>query len=414
MRNALLITSLLFFYSCQSQDNSVAKNTETFEQVEAYTEKNLPIITGAEQMSAYIHLLQNKKVGLGVNQTSVIGNTHLIYTLLSNNIKVEKIYAPEHGFRGTADAGEKIKDGIDTKTGIKVVSLYGSNRKPTVADLQNIDVLVFDIQDVGARFYTYISTLHYVMEAAAENNIDVLVLDRPNPNGHYVAGNIREEKFKSFVGMHPIPIIHGMTIGEYAQMINGENWLANGLQCKLEVITCQNYNHNTRYELPIKPSPNLPNARAIELYPSICFFEGTNISLGRGTEFPFQVFGAPNIPKDLVNFSFIPRSVEGAKNPPHLDKICFGFDLRTSNLSFQSNATINLDYVISMYNLYPDKSKFFLSNGFFDLLAGSDKLRKAIIEGKTSDEIYTEWKKDEAMFMLTREKYLLYKDFDKE
>lgn len=405
--------SFLFFSSCQSQENVIAHNKENIEKIKETVDKALPIITGAEQIDTYIHLLQGKKVGLVVNQTSVIGNTHLIDTLLSNKIKIEKIYAPEHGFRGTADAGEKIKDGVDTKTGIKVVSLYGNNRKPSVSDLQNIDILVFDIQDVGARFYTYISTLHYVMEAAAENNITVLVLDRPNPNGHYVAGNIREDKFKSFIGMHPIPIVHGMTIAEYAKMINGENWLINGLQCKLEVITCQNYDHNTPYDLPIKPSPNLPNARSIELYPSICFFEGTNISLGRGTDFPFQVFGAPNIPKDLVNFSFTPRSVEGAKNPPHLDKTCYGFDLSKDNSLFQSNSPINLDFVITMYNIYPDKSTFFLANGFFDLLAGSDKLRKAIVAGKTSEEIYAGWKKDEDAFLLKRQKYLLYPDFEK-
>lgn len=397
-----------FLFSCNAQ---VQVNTSEPE-LKVIENKDLPIVTGAEQLSAYLPLLKGKRVGLVVNQTSMVGNVHLLDTLLVLKVAVEKIYAPEHGFRGTADAGEKIKDGIDTKTGKKVVSLYGSNRKPKPEDIADIDILIFDIQDVGARFYTYISTLHNVMEAAAENGKEVLVLDRPNPNCHYVAGNIREEKFKSFVGMHPIPVVHGMTIAEYAQMINGEKWLAGGVQCKLKFVKCLNYTHLTPYDLPVKPSPNLPNARSIELYPAICFFEGTEISLGRGTEFPFQVFGAPNIPQDLTDFSFTPRSVEGAKNPPHLDKTCYGFDLRKPHEFFQSDVKINLDFLITMYNLYPEKDKFFLKNGFFDLLAGTDKLRLDIIAGKSSEEIYQGWKKDEEAFMKTRSKYLLYPDFN--
>lgn len=397
-----------FLFSCNAQ---VQVNTSEPE-LKVIENKDLPIVSGAEQLSAYLPLLKGKRVGLVVNQTSMVGNVHLLDTLLVLKVAVEKIYAPEHGFRGTADAGEKIKDGIDTKTGKKVVSLYGSNRKPKPEDIADIDILIFDIQDVGARFYTYISTLHNVMEAAAENGKEVLVLDRPNPNGHYVAGNIREEKFKSFVGMHPIPVVHGMTIAEYAQMINGEKWLAGGVQCKLNFVKCLNYTHLTSYDLPVKPSPNLPNARSIELYPAICFFEGTEISLGRGTEFPFQVFGDPSIPQDLTDFSFTPRSVEGAKNPPHLDKTCYGFDLRKPHVLFQSDAKINLDFLITMYNLYPEKDKFFLKNGFFDLLAGTDKLRLDIVAGKSSEEIYQGWKKDEEAFMKTRSKYLLYPDFN--
>jgi uncharacterized protein YbbC (DUF1343 family) len=370
------------------------------------------LLTGATQTAAYLPMLKGKKVGLVVNQTSMIGNVHLLDTLLATGVEVKKIYAPEHGFRGTADAGEKIKDGMDTKTGLPVVSLYGSNKKPTADNLKGIDIIVFDIQDVGVRFYTYISTLHYVMEAAAENNVSVIVLDRPNPNGHYVAGNILNMEFASFVGMHPIPIVHGMTIGEYARMINGEQWLANGVQCDLRVIPCMNYTHNTAYELPVKPSPNLPNARSIELYPSLCFFEGTDISLGRGTDFPFQVMGAPQIPKEMTDFSFTPRSMEGAKNPPHLDKLCYGFDLRQPHPLFNSDYQLNLSYLITMYNLFPDKDKFFLKNGFFDKLAGGDQLRKDIVAGKSAEEIYEAWKADEEKFMLTRKKYLLYPDFE--
>jgi uncharacterized protein YbbC (DUF1343 family) len=396
----------LFFASCTGQSN----RSETVVSVK--NTANQSIVTGAERTSVYLPFLQNKKVGLVVNQTSVVGQVHLLDTLLKLGVDVVKIYAPEHGFRGTADAGEKIKDGIDTKTGLKVVSLYGNNRKPKPEDIADVDVLVFDIQDVGARFYTYISTLHYVMEAAAENNKEVLVLDRPNPNGHYVAGNILDMKFKSFVGMHPIPVVHGMTVAEYAQMINGEKWLEGAVQSQLTVVPCLNYTHSTRYELPVKPSPNLPNARSIELYPSICFFEGTDVSLGRGTDFPFQAIGAPQMPSDLTDFEFTPRSMEGAKNPPHLDKTCYGFDLREHHLLFQSENLLNLDYLIVMYNLFPEKDKFFLKNGFFDKLAGSDQLRKDIVAGKSSEEIYNSWKKDEEKFKQTRKQYLLYPDFE--
>lgn len=404
MKNYILLFFFCsyFFTACNAQTKSYSiEETEN------------SIVVGASKFDYYLPLLENKKVGLVVNQTSLVEQTHLADTLLSLGVKVEKIFAPEHGFRGVADAGKKINDGIDTKTGLKVVSLYGSYRKPKAEDIVDIDILIFDIQDVGARFYTYISTLHYVMEAAAENSKMVVVLDRPNPNGHYVAGNVLDIKFKSFVGMHPIPIVHGMTVGEYAQMINGEGWLEGNIECKLEVIFCDNYSHTTPYDLPVKPSPNLPNARAIALYPSICFFEGTQISVGRGTSFPFQAIGAPKIDKGLSNFHFQPKSMEGATNPPHLNKLCFGFDLRENNAPFNfTENDIYLDYLITMYNLYEDKQNFFLENNFINLLAGTDQLKKDIIAGLTAAEIKAKWQPGLENFKKIRKQYLLYEDFE--
>jgi uncharacterized protein YbbC (DUF1343 family) len=311
----------------------------------------------------------------------MIGNTHLVDSLLSLGINIITVFSPEHGFRGTADAGAKIEDGIDSKTGLPIISLYGNNKKPRKEQLKGIDILVFDIQDVGVRFYTYISTLHYVMEAAAENNIKVIVLDRPNPNGHYVDGPILDTNFKSFVGMHPVPIVHGMTIGEYAKMINGENWITT--RCELIVIEMENYTHNTNYDLPIKPSPNLQNARAVNLYPSLCLFEGTNISVGRGTDYPFQHFGAPYLKS---NYSFMPKSGEGSKYPKHEDIVCFGTDLR-----FQEDylTDLNLNWIIETFKQCSEKEEFF--NNFFDKLAGTDKLKKQIIAGMTAKEIKASW-----------------------
>ena len=356
------------------------------------------LVLGAERTNIYLPLLKNKKIAVVGNQSSMISNTHLVDSLLSLKINVVKVFSPEHGFRGKADAGAKIEDETDEKTGLPIISLYGKNKKPTVEQLKGIELLLFDIQDVGARFYTYISTLHYVMEAAAENNIKVIVLDRPNPNGHYIDGPIREKGFESFVGMHPIPIVHAMTIGEYAQMINGEKWIAR--QCDLTVIEMENYTHDMSYDLTIKPSPNLPNSRAINLYPSLCLFEGTNVSLGRGTEYPFQHFGAPYLKS---NYSFTPKSGEGSKSPPHENKKCYGTDLR-----FQDNylEEINLNWLIESYNNCPEKEKFF--NSFFDKLAGTDKLRSQIIEGKTAKEIKESWQENLNEFKKIRNKYLLY------
>ena len=356
------------------------------------------IVLGAERTDTYLPLLKNKNVGVVANQTSMIANTHLVDSLLSLEIDVVKVFSPEHGFRGKADAGAIIEDGIDSKTGIPIISLYGNNKKPTREQLLGIDVLVFDIQDVGVRFYTYISTLHYVMEAAAENNIKVIVLDRPNPNGHYVDGPILDTNFKSFVGMHPVPIVHGMTIGEYAKMINGENWITT--RCELIVIEMENYTHNTNYDLPIKPSPNLQNARAVNLYPSLCLFEGTNISIGRGTDYPFQHFGAPYMKS---NYSFMPKSGEGSKYPKHEDIMCFGTDLR-----FQEDylTAINLNWIIETYKQCSEKEEFF--NDFFNTLAGTDKLKKQIIAGKTAKEIKAKWEEGLEEFKEVRKKYLIY------
>ena len=402
----LLLLSLLFLFSCQAQNE--AKTTG------AAVVKDNPqeIKTGAavflEQLDAY----QNKNIALLVNPTSVVNDMHLVDALLQKNLKLVKIFAPEHGFRGKADAGETIKDGVDSKTNLPVISLYGKHKKPTAEDLAGIDLVIFDVQDVGARFYTYISTLHYVMEACAENNVKVLVLDRPNPNGDVVDGNILDLNFQSFVGMHPIPVLHGMTIGEYAQMINGEKWLNNNLKCDLTIIPMKNYDHLKPYSLPIKPSPNLPNDRAIKLYPSTCFFEGTVISEGRGTNYPFQVFGAPEIDKNLVPYAYTPKSMEGAKYPKFENKTCYGFNISEVPNAFDEQKGINLDYIITMYNLYPNKENFFLKNGFFDKLAGGTQLRKDIIAGKTAEEIKASWQNELNQFKEIRKQYLLYADFE--
>ncbi|WP_308990848.1 DUF1343 domain-containing protein [Mariniflexile litorale] len=366
------------------------------------------IVVGANQTDAYLPLLKGKRVGVVANQTSVIfkvksSYTHLVDSLVSLNINVKTVYAPEHGFRGTADAGEHIKDGVDTKTGVPIVSLYGDNKKPKPEQLKNIDIMIFDIQDVGARFYTYISSLHYVMEACAEANIPVLILDRPNPNGHYVDGPILEIEHKSFVGMHPIPVVHGMTIGEYATMINGEKWLKNGVQCELKIISIKNYTHQTNYSLPIKPSPNLPNDASINLYPSLCFFEGTNVSVGRGTHTQFQVFGSPFLDKSIFKYSFTPKPNEGAKSPPNQDKICYGMDLSNE----KKITELNLNWLISAYKNTINKADFF--NSFFTKLAGTKKLQQQIEAGLTETEIKASWQQGLISFKKTRNKYLIYK-----
>ena len=322
--------------------------------------------------------------------------------MISKDISVKKVFAPEHGFRGTADAGEHVKDGIDSKTGVPLISLYGSNKKPNQQQLKDIDVVVFDIQDVGARFYTYISTLHYVMEACAEAGIYLIVLDRPNPNGHYIDGPILENEHQSFVGMHPVPVVHGLTIGEYAQMINGEGWLKNNVKCELRVIKMRHYTHQTPYSLPIKPSPNLPNDQAINLYPSLCFFEGTFINAGRGTEMQFQIFGAPSLPASKYTFEYTPQANEGAKNPKFKGQLCHGKDLRNE----PRLSKINLEWLIEAYNANGKKSGFF--NSFFVKLAGTEKLQKQIEQGLSAEEIRDSWKEGLENFKEIRKKYLLY------
>ena len=363
-------------------------------------------VPGANQIELYKSIIEGKSVAVVANQTSMIGSTHLIDKLLSIGINIKVIFAPEHGFRNLVDAGETIEDGKDPETGISVISLYGSHLKPTYEDLNRIDVVIFDIQDVGTRFYTYISTLHYIMESCAENHVKCIVLDRPNPNGFYFDGNILDTAYRSFVGMDPVPVVHGMTVGEYAGMINGEGWLKNGLKCDLTVIKCKNYTHKTFYELPVKPSPNLPNQTSVYLYPSVCFFEGTAISLGRGTSFPFQVFGSPDLPDK--GFTFIPESIPGAKKPPLLGVKCFGTDLRdVVRKKLVPKPEINLNWLISAYKDFPVKDKFFTS--YFDVLAGGPVLREQIQKGMTSEQIRASWKEGLEKFAKIREKYLLYK-----
>jgi uncharacterized protein YbbC (DUF1343 family) len=356
------------------------------------------LILGANRIEQIINLTNKKSIAIVGNQTSVVNNTHLVDTLISLNQNIITVFSPEHGFRGTGDAGAKIENEVDIKTGIPIISLYGKNKKPKKKNLEDVDIIVFDIQDVGARFYTYISTLHYVLEACGEENIKIIVLDRPNPNGHYIDGPVLEEKYKSFVGMHPIPILHAMTIGEYAKMIIGEKWIEK--KCDLTVIEMLNYNRNKIYELPIKPSPNLPNKKAVNLYPSLCLFEGTIISIGRGTKKPFQHFGHPKL--NLYNYSFIPKSVPGSKYPKHENKICYGKDLTNTPIL----NSINLEWLIETYDQSQNKEDFFIS--FFDKLAGTDKLRKQIISGKSSREIKKSWKNELNEFKNIRNKYLLY------
>jgi uncharacterized protein YbbC (DUF1343 family) len=363
-------------------------------------------VPGAIRFNEYRDLVQGKTVAVLANQTSIAGKTHLVDFLLGQGVNIKVIFAPEHGFRDMADAGDKIPDGKDPVTGVPIISLYGKHLKPTPDDLTGIDVVLFDIQDVGTRFYTYISTLQYLMEACAENNVECIVLDRPNPNGFYTDGNILDTAYRSFVGMAPIPVVHGMTVGEYAGMLNGEGWLKDGIKCNLKVVKCGNYTHGTYYELPVKPSPNLPNQTSIYLYPSICFFEGTNISVGRGTPFPFQVFGSPELPDR--GFSFTPQSVPGAKNPPFLGVKCNGTDLRNTMADGIVPAPmINLEWVVNAYRDYPQKDRFFTS--YFDKLAGGPGLREQIISGMSPEQIRESWKPGLAEFNRIREKYLLYK-----
>ncbi|TPE42874.1 exo-beta-N-acetylmuramidase NamZ family protein [Pontibacter mangrovi] len=400
----LLSASLLLsFGGCNQKQVPATAPSQTSAPATAPQQAE-PLQMGAEQLDLYLPALQGKRVGMIVNQTSTIGDTHLVDTLLSRGVEIKTIFAPEHGFRGEADAGAHINDGNDPKTGLPIISLYGSNKKPLPEQIKDLDVLVFDIQDVGTRFYTYISTMHYVMEAAAENGKEVLILDRPNPNGHFVDGPVLEMDQKSFVGMHPIPIVHGLTVGELAKMINSEKWLKGGVQAKLTVIPMANYDHTMPYELPVKPSPNLPNAQAIALYPSICWFEGTNVSVGRGTPTPFQLIGSPSYQKK--DFSFTPVSTPGATNPPHKDEVCYGKDLTNVEVADK----IDLAYLLDMYQNSTNQEKFF--NNFFERLAGTTKLREQVIAGKTEAEIRASWEPALSNYKTMRKQYLLYPDFN--
>ena len=400
----LFILILLFSFGCSSVKKSKVESRKSKAIVTETTSqkfKNLALKTGAENYNAYLPILKNKKIGIVTNPTGIVeSKKHLVDFLLENKVDLQKIYAPEHGFRGTADAGEVIKDGKDIKTNLPIISLYGNNKKPKPEQLADIDIMIFDIQDVGARFYTYISTLHYVMEACAENNIALLVFDRPNPNGTIVDGPVLEMEHKSFVGMHPIPVLHGMTIGEYAKMINGEKWLANGVTCNLTVIPNANYKRDMPHSLPIKPSPNLPNDQSINLYASLCFFEGTNVSVGRGTEKQFQIYGSPFLLK--TDFLFTPIPNFGAKEPMHKDILCYGEDLS----KIKKVNRLELKWLIKAYANTSDKTVFF--NDFFFFFSGTKKLQEQIIEGVSEKDIRKSWEADLNVFKETRKKYLIY------
>ena len=364
-------------------------------------------IPAADQTDNYFHKLNGKNLGLVANQTSRIGSSHLVDSLLYAGFTIDKVFAPEHGFRGQAEAGAHISNGLDSKTGIPIISLYGSNKKPSAENLKGIELMIFDIQDVGARFYTYISTLTYVMEACAENDIPLLILDRPNPNAHYIDGPVLEKEFQSFVGLLPIPVVHGMTIGELALMINGEGWLKNQIQCEIDIIPVKNYNHTMAYSLPVAPSPNLANDNSIALYPSLCFFEGTPISIGRGTNFPFEVIGYPK--SKNKSFSFQPKSIAGKSVYPKFEnQLCYGLDLRNFSSNCSRPNKLNLQYIIDFYSSYPEKDKFF--SNFFNLLAGTDKLQEQIKAGLSEKKIRMTWKADLNAFKAKRKKYLLYTD----
>jgi uncharacterized protein YbbC (DUF1343 family) len=390
------VTAFLFYSPSYSATIQPDKNVISAEI------NNAVIKTGADNYEKYLPLLKDKKVGIVTNQTGILSDkTHVVDFLLEKKITVQTIFAPEHGFRGTADAGEHIVDGKDPKTGLPIISLYGDNKKPKPEQLSGIDVMIFDLQDVGARFYTYISSLHYVMEACAENNIQLIVFDRPNPNGSIVDGPLLEKEFTSFVGMHPIPLLHGMTIGEYAQMVNGEKWLKDGAQCKLTIIPCVNYSRTMPYILLVKPSPNLPNDQSINLYASLCLFEGTNVSMGRGTEKQFQIYGSPYLTK--TNFSFTPKPNFGAKDPLYNGKECFGEDLT----AYPKLKQLELKWLIKAYQNTSDKTKFF--NAFFTKLAGTKKLQQQIESDVSEAQIRKTWQKDLEAFKKMRTKYLIYK-----
>lgn len=395
--------TVLFLFAavstCGNSVDSTAKINESPSETKVVVQKS--ILTGADNSAAYLPLLKNKRVGIVTNQTGIlITGEHLVDFMLQKNVNVKNIYAPEHGFRGTADAGELIVDGKDSKTGLSIISLYGDNKKPKPEQLKGIDVMVLDLQDVGARFYTYISSLHYVMEACAEQKIPVIILDRPNPNGNLVDGPLLEKEFASFVGMHPIPVLHGMTIGEYGKMINGEKWLPSNLQCELTVIPCLNYNKSMKYSLPVKPSPNLPNDQSVNLYASLCFFEGTNVSVGRGTNKQFQIYGSPFLPAS--DFSFTPAPNLGAKDPVYNGVKCFGQDL-------SGHVAVNrleIQWLLAAYSQTADKSKFF--NPFFTKLAGTKKLQQQIESGISEKAIRESWSVDLQDFKIIRKNYEIY------
>lgn len=416
----MMVFLFAFLFACSGDENLNTENlTEsTVEIIDTITIEEEPlfcneqVVVGAERMDAYLNLLKGKNVAVIANPSSLVNETHLVDTLLKSDVDLVKVFSPEHGFRGDADAGEKVTDGKDPKSGLPIISLYGKHKKPTAEDLDGIDVLLFDLQDVGVRFYTYISTMTYAMEAAAENDVEFIVLDRPNPNGHYVDGPVLEAGNESFIGMHQVPVVHGMTVGEYAKMVNEQGWLKNNVNCDLNVITIEGWDHTKFYEVPVKPSPNLPNAASIYCYPGLCMFEGTIVSIGRGTDFPFQVVGHPDF-KYETDFSFTPSPNDGASNPKLNNELCFGYDLRSEDiLDLRSKTRFDLELLFEFYSALNLGKDFFLSNNFIDLLYGSDKLRKAMIAGDDLDSVYASWQPELNSFKELRKKYLLYEDFE--
>ncbi|MGB4447372.1 MAG: DUF1343 domain-containing protein [Cloacibacterium sp.] len=413
IKDLVLIMLMIFgLQSCSTQKNNANPTPEPVKTVEIALEKPKNkeencFKNAADRPELYLPLLKNKTVAIVANQTSLLADkTHLVDFLVQNNIKIKHIFAPEHGFRGTADAGEHVKNGIDTKTGLSIISLYGDNKKPKSEQLQGVDIVLFDIQDVGVRFYTYISTLTYVMEAAAENGKEIIVLDRPNPHDGYTDGPVLKEKWTSFVGLHKVPVVYGLTIGEYGKMVNGEKWMKNAVQVKYTLIPMLNYHKNKRYPISEKPSPNLPNDQSINLYPSLCFFEGTQVSVGRGTDFPFQVYGSPWLKNQ--EFSFTPKPTSGAKDPFLNGKLCYGKDLRKFP---EIKGKLDLSFVIDAYQNFDKKTQdFFLKNLWFDTLAGTDEFRKQIISGTPEAEIRKSWQKDLENFEKIRRKYVLYEN----
>lgn len=411
IKDLVLILPIIFgFIACSPTKvvpHTPTKLTPTATQTEKTKVLDHCFKPAADRPELYLKALKNKTVAVVANQTSLLADkTHLVDFLVANNIKIKHIFAPEHGFRGTADAGEHVKNGIDTKTGLPIISLYGDNKKPKPEQLQGVDVVLFDIQDVGVRFYTYISTLTYVMEAAAENKVEVMVLDRPNPNDGFTDGPVLKEKWTSFVGLHQVPVVYGLTIGEYGKMVNGEKWLKNGIQAKYTLIPMLGYHKKEHHDISEKPSPNLPNDKSINLYPSLCFFEGTQVSVGRGTDFPFQVFGSPWLKN--YDFSFTPKPNAGAKDPFLNGKACFGKDLRNYP---EIKNQLDLSFVLDAYKNFDKKSQdFFLKNLWFDTLAGTDELRLQIIAGKSEEEIRNSWKKDLEQFEKIRTKYVIYEN----
>lgn len=400
-----LLFAVLLGLACGSKNNTGEKTSSTEKASQMLVKTADTILKlGVARTDVYFPLIREKKIAVVANQTSEISHgVHLVDSLIASEIAVVKVFAPEHGFRGRADAGETVKDGIDTKTGLPIVSLYGKNKKPTPAQLKDVEMVVFDIQDVGVRFYTYITTMHYVMEACAEAGIPMIVLDRPNPNGHYIDGPIMESQHASFLGMHPVPMVHGMTIGEYAQMINGQQWLKDGVQCELTVITMEHYSHDLEYHVPVRPSPNLPNDVAINLYPSLGLLEGTSLNAGRGTEMQFQIFGSPRLPKEKYTFAYTPQPNFGAKYPKHQGENCNGLDLRQT----PRMQRIDLNWIIQAYNDFEDQSKFFNTKNF-TAHAGTEKLQQQIEAGWTFREIRKSWLADLRSYDAMRQPYLLY------